>query len=716
MDTVKKILTGGWKFHYGECEEAWYKGFDDSSWEVVTVPHDFAVTAPFSEEYSSGTGYLRGGIAWYRLSVKIPEEYKGKRISLVFDGIYKNSYVWVNSYFMGKRPYGYSEIVYDISDRASFGDEPTVICVKVVHTDISDSRWFTGSGITRKVSLVVSEKIAPVMHGLSFNTVIIGSSGDKSVAEVNVSQKIFTSVGVEDKVHVRCVFYDDKGMQVLSMEKELEKNEGGVSDVRFWGTIEYPKLWSVDEPNLYTLDTFIKIGMEEYLADSQKVGIRTISFDPDKGFSLNGINMKLKGVCVHHDGGCLGAAMKKEVWRRRLELLKKAGCNAIRCSHNPHMPELYELCDELGFLVIDEAFDEWENPKNKWHQGHNVYPPKHQGYYEDFPTWHEEDLRTMIRRDKNHPSVIMYSIGNEIDYPNDPYCHPIFTKMTGNNDNNKPAKEMEYDVNKPNMERLVAIARELADIVRDEDPTKPVTAAAAFPELSSKLGFNDVMDVVGYNYKEHLYAADHKRFPGKPFVGSENSHSLEAWNAVKDNDFICGQFLWTGIDYLGEAHGWPIHGSGAGFITTAGFPKEEFNERAQLWGGSGVPGTATAEDAGTNGAMAGAAPVMTLWKPEGANAGGDAEDPSDIGYLYQLLITGGGETEYRVEVSGAGELAGIDNGDLADNISFTSDSRKCFEGNLAIYVRRLDAGDIKVKVVNAQTGAGAFGDDEIILH
>ena len=224
------------------------------------------------------------------------------------------------------------------------------------------------------------------------------------------------------------------------------------------------------------------------------------------------------------------------------------------------------------------------------------------------------------------------------------------------------------------------------------------------------------MDVVGYNYKEHLYAADHKRFPGKPFVGSENSHSLEAWNAVKDNDFICGQFLWTGIDYLGEAHGWPIHGSGAGFITTDGFPKEEFNQRAQLWGGSGVPGTATAEDAGANGAMAGAAPVMTLWKPEGANAGGDAEDPSGAGYLYQLLITGGGETEYRVEVSGAGELAGIDNGDLADNTSFTSDSRKCFEGNLAIYVRRLGAGDIKVKVVDAQTGAGAFGDDEIIIH
>lgn len=688
MDTISRVLTENWKFHYGECESAWYKGYDDSSWEEVTVPHDYSVSAPFSIEYSSGTGYLRGGVAWYRLSLNIPREYEGKRLTLVFDGIYKNSMVWVNSYYMGKRPSGYAEISMDISERATFGDDPTVICVKVIHNDIADSRWFTGSGITRKVSLIVSEKIAPVLHGLSFNTAIIGKSGEKPVAEVIVSQKINVSASHEGKIRVKCVIYNDKDLAVLTMEKEVERIEDGIGFVSFWGTVEYPKLWSVEEPYLYTLDTYVITENSEYLADSQKVGIRTFSFDPDKGFALNGHGMKLKGVCVHHDGGCLGAAMKKEVWRRRLELLKKSGCNAIRCSHNPHMPELYELCDELGFLVIDEAFDEWENPKNKWHQGHNVYPPKHQGYYEDFPMWHEEDLRTMIRRDKNHPSVILYSIGNEIDYPNDPYCHPMFEKMTGNNDNNKPAKEMEYDSNKPNMERLAVIAKELADIARDEDPTKPVTAAAAFPELSSKLGFLDVMDVVGYNYKEHLYSEDHKRFPGKPFLGSENGHSIEAWNAVKDNDYICGQFLWTGIDYLGEAHGWPIHGSGAGIMTTAGFPKAEFYKRAELWGGFGVN-------------VGASAPAIRLWQPEISVSKDLMEKESDIGYLYQILITGAGDKEYRVEVTGAGELAGIDNGDLSDNTSFSSDTRKCYEGNLAIYVRRLRKGEIGVRVIDA---------------
>lgn len=695
MDTISRVLTENWKFHYGECESAWYKGYDDSSWEEVTVPHDYSVSAPFSIEYSSGTGYLRGGVAWYRLSLNIPKEYEGKRLTLVFDGIYKNSMVWVNSYYMGKRPSGYSEISMDISERATFGDDPTVICVKVIHNDIADSRWFTGSGITRKVSLIVSEKIAPVLHGLSFNTAIIGKSGEKPVAEVIVSQKINVSASHEGKIRVKCVIYNDKDLAVLTMEKEVERIEDGIGFVSFWGTVEYPKLWSVEEPYLYTLDTYVITENSEYLADSQKVGIRTFSFDPDKGFALNGHGMKLKGVCVHHDGGCLGAAMKKEVWRRRLELLKKSGCNAIRCSHNPHMPELYELCDELGFLVIDEAFDEWENPKNKWHQGHNVYPPKHQGYYEDFPMWHEEDLRTMIRRDKNHPSVILYSIGNEIDYPNDPYCHPMFEKMTGNNDNNKPAKEMEYDSNKPNMERLAVIAKELADIARDEDPTKPVTAAAAFPELSSKLGFLDVMDVVGYNYKEHLYSEDHKRFPGKPFLGSENGHSIEAWNAVKDNDYICGQFLWTGIDYLGEAHGWPIHGSGAGIITTAGFPKAEFYKRAELWGGFGVNAESKA-------------PVIRLWQPEISVSKGLMEKESDIGYLYQILITGAGDKEYRVEVTGAGELAGIDNGDLSDNTSFSSDTRKCYEGSLAIYVRRLRKGEIGVRVIDATCKSVVF--------
>lgn len=247
------------------------------------------------------------------------------------------------------------------------------------------------------------------------------------------------------------------------------------------------------------------------------------------------------------------------------------------------MPELYDLCDELGLLMMDEAFDEWENPKNKWSTGHNVYPPKHEGYAEDFPEWHERDLADMVRRDRNHPSIVMWSIGNEIDYPNDPYCHPLFETMTGNNDANKPAKERQYDPDKPNAERLSVIAKELAAIVRTQDTTRPVTLAAAFPELSSHIGFFDALDVVGYNYKEHLYEESHKRFPDKPFLGSENGGGYEQWCAVRDNAYISGQFLWTGIDYLGEAHGWPIHGSSAGLMDLAGFEKPGFYRRKAFW-------------------------------------------------------------------------------------------------------------------------------------
>ena len=207
------------------------------------------------------------------------------------------------------------------------------------------------------------------------------------------------------------------------------------------------------------------------------VGIRAFRFDPEQGFFLNGAPMKIKGVCIHHDAGCLGAAVPEKVWIRRLEALKAMGCNAIRMSHNPHAPGLLDLCDRMGFLVMDEAFDEWEGPKNKWSTGHNVYPPKHDGYYTEFPEWGERDLKDMVRRDRNHPSVILWSIGNEIDYPNDPYCHPSFAAMTGNNDANKPAAERQYDPNKPNAERLAVLARRLAAWVKEVDATRPVTAA-----------------------------------------------------------------------------------------------------------------------------------------------------------------------------------------------------------------------------------------------
>ncbi|MBR4727249.1 MAG: DUF4982 domain-containing protein, partial [Clostridia bacterium] len=344
-----------------------------------------------------------------------------------------------------------------------------------------------------------------------------------------------------------------------------------------------PMLWSPDAPHLYALRGEVISGGAVSDDETVPVGLRVAVFDADKGFFLNGTPMKLKGVCVHHDAGCLGAAVPKCVWARRLRKLKEAGCNALRTAHNPPDPDLLDLCDELGLIVMDEAFDEWEGVKNKWWQGHNVYPPKHFGYGEDFPQWHRIDLTSMIERDRNHPSIVMWSIGNEIDYPNDPYVTPLFNEVLGNNDAGKPAAERVYDARKPDAGRLAKMALELTRLAHSLDPTRPVTSALSFPELSNRTGYADALDISGYNYRERFYAEDHKKYPGRVLLGSENSHDPQAWYAVRDSEYIPAQFLWTGIDFLGECRGWPVRVSQAGMLNLAGFEKPLFCQRRALW-------------------------------------------------------------------------------------------------------------------------------------
>lgn len=582
MDRIIYPLTDCCRFHLGDAPDAWQAWYSDCDWEEVKLPHDWSVTRPFSKACSSGTGYLEGGIGWYRIHIMPQEAWKEKRVSIHFDGIYKNSRVWCNSYYLGERPNGYISFSYDISDYLRY-DAENIISVYVDHREIADSRWFTGSGITRKAYICIEDAVHPVTNGIFFSTPFVS----EQKADFQIENEFINTN--EQEVNVTITNYmlraDNHVVAKVSAKTALSANE--TKRIYTEGSIDNPLLWSTKTPYLYTLKTTVQYDYpektEEITVDTQQVGIRSFTFTPDKGFFLNNIPTTLKGVCVHHDAGCLGAAVLPAVWKRRLTKLKAMGCNAIRMSHNPHMPELYSLCDSMGFLVIDEAFDEWEGPKNKWSTGHNVYPPKHQGYYVDFPAWHEKDLVDMIRRDRNHPSVILWSIGNEIDYPNDPYCHPSFETMTGNNDANKPAQERQYNPARPNAERLAVLSKQLCQIVKETDSTHPVTLAAAFPELSSKLGFIDPLDVVGYNYKEHLYEESHEAFPDKPFLGSENGHSLAAWKAVTDNEYISGQFLWTGIDYLGEAYGWPIHGSGAGLLTLAGFEKSSYYRRQSFW-------------------------------------------------------------------------------------------------------------------------------------
>lgn len=314
-----------------------------------------------------------------------------------------------------------------------------------------------------------------------------------------------------------------------------------------------------------------------------RIGLRTIRFDGNTGFYLNGQSMKLKGVCVHHDAGALGAAVPKAVWARRLLLFKAAGVNALRTAHNPPDPHLLDLCDEMGLLVMDEPSTNGRAPKTNGGTVTMSIRRSTSAMAEDFPQWHKADLEGMVKRDRNHPCIILWSIGNEIDYPNDPYVTPLFQEVLGNNDANKPAAERMYDVRKPDAGRLAVLARELTEIVHNVDRTRPVTSAMSFPELSTRTGFADALDVSGYNYREKFYAEDHQRFPGRVIYGSENSHDVQAWKAVRDNDYICGQFLWTGIDFLGECPGWPIRISRAGMMDLAGYPKPLYYMRKAMW-------------------------------------------------------------------------------------------------------------------------------------
>ncbi|MDX8045307.1 glycoside hydrolase family 2 TIM barrel-domain containing protein [Gracilibacillus sp. S3-1-1] len=576
---INQNLNLGWKFTWEDISNAWYKGMDDSSWCDISLPHDWSVEAPFSQEHSSGTGYLPGGVGWYRKHFYVPNDLAGKRVYITFEGIYNNAQVWCNSYYIGKRPYGYSSFTYDITDFVSFSESDNVISVKVNHRDIADSRWFTGSGIYRDVYLTITDSIHIDQYGVFVTTPEVTSEQ----AKVSVNVQLLNETENEEQVDIKNTLLDHLGVPIGSIVKT--SNIQGISSLNVdqQMAVHHPNLWSPDNPYLYSIRTEVMKDGEIVDNVTTPIGIRYFSFDPEEGFFLNDVNMKIKGVCVHHDAGALGAAVPKKVWIRRLKILKEMGCNAIRMSHNPPVPYLLDLCDQMGFLVMDEAFDEWEGVKNKWSRGHNVYPPKHFGYSEDFPQWGEIDIKEMVLRDRNHPSIILWSIGNEVDYPNDPYCHPYFKTMTGNNDANKPAAERQYDPDKPNAERLTTISKKLAQYVKECDTTRPVTAAVAFPELSNLTGYTDTLDVVGYNYKEHLYEEDHRKYPNRVIYGSENSHSLEDWLTVKNNDYICGQFIWTGIDFLGEAQGWPIRASQAGVLDLAGFKKPSYYFRQSLW-------------------------------------------------------------------------------------------------------------------------------------
>lgn len=572
QDSRGIIFNTEWKFHKGDIANGEKLSLTDNNWQKVHLPHDWSIEGPFSDQWASGTGYLPGGKGWYRKSFELSSGQKKKQIYLYFDGVYKNSEVWVNEKYVGKRPNGYASFYYNITSHLK-KDGKNLVAVKVDHTDFADSRWYTGSGINRNVYLIATEPVHIDIWGVAFTTPSI--SKENAMATVHVTIRNTSPESQPANLVTELVSKD--GKVVSKSEKKIIVTEEG-SNERLTFTVQAPRLWSPDHPDLYTLKTSILINGKVTDAVEEQVGFRYFSFDPDKGFFLNGENIKLKGVCFHDDAGALGSAVPKDVWERRLKTLKDMGCNAIRMSHNPHQDYIYDLCDQLGFLVQDEAFDEWELGKNKWIKGWNVGAPGKDGYSRDFKEWADIDLRDMILRNRNRTSIIMWSIGNEIDYPNDPYTHEIL-----NTGKNPQIYGRGYQPGYPSAQRLGEIASHLVEVAKQYDTTRPVTAALAGVVMSNTTTYPEVLDVVGYNYQEYRYDEDHKNYPARIIYGSENGKSYEAWKSVEDNDFISGQFLWTGFDFMGEARAWPARSSGAGLIDMAGFPKPSYYHRQSLW-------------------------------------------------------------------------------------------------------------------------------------
>lgn len=568
-----QLLRNDWHFHLGDVKYGEVEYFDDNNWRIVDIPHDWSVEGPASPQLYSCTGYLPGGIGWYRKELEIPGEMKGKSVYIYFEGVYNNSEVFINGKWLGKRPNGYVPFMYDLSPHINFGGR-NVLAVRVDHSREADSRWYTGSGIYRNVYLVYTDPVHIAQWGVYYTTRILGSRK----AEVNIRTTVQNTTKVAATIRVLQKLYTADGKMVGTGTKTLKVEPGQFKTVQQKVQIPFVRLWSLERPYLYTLKTHLQRGKTLIDSSRVQVGIRTLHFNPEEGFALNGKKMKLKGVCLHHDAGALGTAVPEAVWRDRLMKLKEIGCNAIRMSHNPQAPLLYDLCDEIGFLVKDEAFDEWEYPKKKWLTGWNRGEPGFQGYADYFWEWYEADLRDMVLCNRNHPSVVMWSIGNEIDYPNDPYSFPILEEK-GITQIHTPGYRKQH----PQAQRLGEIAQALARIVRIYDRSRPVTAALAGPVMSNETAYPGTLDVVGYNYTESRYQMDHEKYPERILYGSETGRNFEAWKTVRDNDFIFGQFIWTGCDYLGESMPWPSRGLMTGMIDYAGNIKPIGYFRKSLW-------------------------------------------------------------------------------------------------------------------------------------
>lgn len=569
--------------------------FNDHDWRILDLPHDWVIEGSYDSvktaNTAQATGFIYGGgTGWYRKTFDLTYD-PTQTVYVLFDGIYNNSEVWINGKKLGIHYYGYSPFYYDLSDFLHKDGKGNVIAVKVDHTRHADSRWYTGAGIYRNVKLIKAKKLHIPIWGTFVTTPEVSAEKAKVSVAINLVN------GFENQRKAEIVTKIYSGSMKLLTEHSDKVKIGGTSDAQLTQEFEIinPSLWKVDEANMYSAVTTVLVGgkvCDEYVTP---FGIRSFIFDKDKGFSLNGQSMKIKGVCLHHDVGLVGSAVPKGVWRRRLSILKAGGCNAIRIAHNPGSQEFLDLCDEMGFLVQDEFFDEWDYPKDKrlnQEERHNDYVSR--GYTEHFQECAEEDLKTVVRAHRNHPSIIQWSIGNEIEWTYNPRYRNVTgyfnMEWSGNYFWEMPPISPE-EIKKRYLESqpvgkyvLAETAKKLADWTRELDTTRPVTANCILPSASHVTGYADALDVVGYSYRRVLYDYGHENYPDKPIMGTENLAQWHEWKAIEDRPFIAGTFLWTGADYMGEIRGnWPIKASTSGMLDLASFTKGSYHMMKTLW-------------------------------------------------------------------------------------------------------------------------------------
>lgn len=554
-----------WRFALNDHPGAERPEFNDSKWRLLDAPHDLSIEHPFStaNKGGAGGGYTYSGIGWYRKHFKTGKDFFNKKVVVLFDGVYRNSEVWINGHYLGIRPYGYSSFYYDLTQYLKPAEQQNVIAVKLNTTEQPNSRWYAGSGIYRHVWLVAKNKLHIDQWGVFARTV--EASNEKASVDISVELSNENNVGQSCIIITKLI--DAAGKEAGRAESKVDARPGPAMKIEQNIRVSKPNLWSIEKPNLYRLLIEVRSGgkvVDKYVSP---FGIRTFRFDPNKGFSLNGKHVKLKGVNNHHDNGPLGAAVFDGADKRRLKILKAMGCNAIRMSHNPPSPELLDYADSLGFVVIDEIFDEWMDGKTPG------------GYAPYFAKWYEKDVENWIRRDRNHPCVIAWSIGNEV--------------------------REQY-----NKENALKITKMLTDASGKYDNTRPFTAACNEILNVNSFGMGDLLDLVGYNYQEAYYKTDHEKYPNRVIFGSEtviypyhpgNCNQLRSYDQWLDGqlkDYVAGEFLWTGFDYIGEAGigdvgtgcdfwktwpGWPWRGASCGVIDMCGFPKPGYWFRKALW-------------------------------------------------------------------------------------------------------------------------------------